>query len=43
MEQSLGLIALLVRGGRVFLFLHTDDFWRDYILWDLLQRPARRA
>ena len=18
-------------GGRVFLFLHTDDFWRDYL------------
>lgn len=20
-------------GGRVFLFLHTDDFWRDYNVW----------
>lgn len=20
-------------GGRVFLFLHTDDFWRDYHRW----------
>jgi len=20
-------------GGRVFLFLHTDDFWRDYRTW----------
>src|SRR2546422_10980327 len=20
-------------GGRVFLFLHTDDFWRDYELY----------
>src|SRR5246127_5843353 len=20
-------------GGRVFLFLHTDDFWRDYQLY----------
>lgn len=20
-------------GGRVFLFLHTDDFWRDYHEW----------
>jgi catechol 2,3-dioxygenase-like lactoylglutathione lyase family enzyme len=20
-------------GGRVFLFLNTDDFWRDYIRW----------
>ena len=20
-------------GGRVFLFLYTDDFWRDYNLW----------
>lgn len=20
-------------GGRVFLFLHTDDLWRDYHLW----------
>ena len=20
-------------GGRVFLFLHTDDFWRDYHAW----------
>lgn len=20
-------------GGRVFLFLHTDDFWRDYYNW----------
>lgn len=20
-------------GGRVFLFLHTDDFWRDYNDW----------
>jgi catechol 2,3-dioxygenase-like lactoylglutathione lyase family enzyme len=20
-------------GGRVFLFLHTDDFWRDYNSW----------
>lgn len=20
-------------GGRVFLFLHTDDFWRDYTRW----------
>ncbi|MBL7829009.1 MAG: VOC family protein [Saprospiraceae bacterium] len=20
-------------GGRVFLFMHTDDFWRDYRLW----------
>jgi catechol 2,3-dioxygenase-like lactoylglutathione lyase family enzyme len=20
-------------GGRVFLFLHTDDFWRDYNRW----------
>lgn len=20
-------------GGRVFLFLHTDDFWRDYTLY----------
>lgn len=23
-------------GGRVFLFLHTDDFWRDY--YDLVSR-----
>src|ERR1041384_814455 len=22
-------------GGRVFLFLHTDDFWRDYGLYKL--------
>ena len=21
-------------GGRVFLFLHTDDFWRDYRLYE---------
>lgn len=20
-------------GGRVFMFLHTDDFWRDYVLY----------
>ena len=26
-------------GGRVFLFLHTDDFWRDYR--DLRSRGAR--
>lgn len=25
-EQSIGSQT----GGRVFLFLHTDDFWRDY-------------
>ncbi len=25
-------------GGRVFLFLHTDDFWRDY---DSLSRKRR--
>jgi catechol 2,3-dioxygenase-like lactoylglutathione lyase family enzyme len=28
-------------GGRVFLFLHTDDFWRDYRSM-LLARPAAR-
>jgi len=26
-------------GGRVFLFLHTDDFWRDYN--QLVQRAVR--
>ena len=26
-------------GGRVFLFLHTDDFWRDYR--DLTERGVR--
>jgi catechol 2,3-dioxygenase-like lactoylglutathione lyase family enzyme len=26
-------------GGRVFLFLHTDDFWRDYR--DMLSRGVR--
>ena len=28
-------------GGRVFLFLHTDDFWRDY--HDLRSRGVRFA
>src|SRR5262245_12072142 len=28
-------------GGRVFLFLHTDDFWRDY--HDLVARGVRFA
>lgn len=28
-------------GGRVFLFLHTDDFWRDY--HDMTRRGVRFA
>jgi catechol 2,3-dioxygenase-like lactoylglutathione lyase family enzyme len=32
-------------GGRVFLFLHTDDFWRDYNNWraagvEFVREPA---
>jgi catechol 2,3-dioxygenase-like lactoylglutathione lyase family enzyme len=32
-------------GGRVFLFLHTDDFWRDYRLFtargvEFVRKPA---
>lgn len=35
-------------GGRVFLFLHTDDFWRDYNAWrakgvEFIREPAREA
>ena len=35
-------------GGRVFLFLHTDDFWRDYHLYNnngihFLREPAMEA
>ena len=33
-------------GGRVFLFLETDDFWRDYQAWQaagvrFVREPAR--
>lgn len=35
-------------GGRVFLFLHTDDFWRDYQTYKargvvFVREPAREA
>lgn len=35
-------------GGRVFLFLHTDDFWRDYRRYlaagvDFLETPREEA
>jgi catechol 2,3-dioxygenase-like lactoylglutathione lyase family enzyme len=35
-------------GGRVFLFLHTDDFWRDYNCWrergvNFIRNPAEEA
>jgi len=35
-------------GGRVFLFLHTDDFWRDYNAWrakgvEFIREPAKEA
>lgn len=35
-------------GGRVFLFLHTDDFWRDYRRYlaagvDFLEAPREEA
>lgn len=35
-------------GGRVFLFLHTDDFWRDYNNYkikgvEFLREPATEA
>lgn len=35
-------------GGRVFLFLHTDDFWRDYQLYlsrgiRFVRQPAEEA
>ncbi|WP_413989170.1 VOC family protein [Labrys okinawensis] len=35
-------------GGRVFLFLHTDDFWRDYQLYrsrgvQFCEEPRREA
>jgi uncharacterized glyoxalase superfamily protein PhnB len=35
MQQTIAHVAFVVRdyddpGGRVFLFLGTDDFWRDY-------------
>lgn len=35
-------------GGRVFLFLHTDDFWRDYNNYrnkgvEFLREPAEEA
>lgn len=29
-------------GGRVFLFLHTDDFWRDYNAMQAARRQIRR-
>jgi hypothetical protein len=44
--QKLAHLAPVVRdydaatGGRVFLFLHTDDFWREDLYgnrWDLVQ------
>jgi hypothetical protein len=35
-------------GGRVFLFLHTDDFWRDYELFkskgiEFVRQPSRES
>lgn len=35
-------------GGRVFLFLHTDDFWRDYNAWrdkgvEFIREPVKEA
>ena len=35
-------------GGRVFLFLHTDDFWRDYAIMrshgvEFLEEPRNEA
>ncbi|MBK8285663.1 MAG: VOC family protein [Ahniella sp.] len=35
-------------GGRVFLFLHTDDFWRDYNAWrakgvEFVREPVKEA
>jgi catechol 2,3-dioxygenase-like lactoylglutathione lyase family enzyme len=35
-------------GGRVFLFLHTDDFWRDYNRYrangvEFIREPAQEA
>ena len=30
-------------GGRVFLFLHTNDFWDDYQLHAITRRPLRRG
>ncbi len=35
-------------GGRVFLFLHTDDFWRDYDLYTkrgirFIRQPVKEA
>lgn len=35
-------------GGRVFLFLHTDDFWRDYRLYQargvtFIREPAEES
>lgn len=35
-------------GGRVFLFLHTDDFWRDYNNYtargiEFVRQPAKEA
>ncbi len=35
-------------GGRVFLFLHTDDFWRDYNRWrergvNFVREPSDQA
>ena len=43
-EQHVGQQA----GGRVFLFLHTDDFWRDYHAMQargvrFLEEPRREA
>ena len=28
-------------GGRVFLFLHTDDFWRDFTLYEIGRASCR--
>lgn len=35
-------------GGRVFLFLHTDDFWRDYNLYtkrgiNFIKQPVKES
>lgn len=43
-EQAIGQQT----GGRVFLFLHTDDFWRDYLAMHtngvhFLEQPREEA
>lgn len=46
-EQQISQIGMQA-GGRVFLFLYTDDFWRDYSRYtslgvEFIRKPAEEA